>query len=371
MTTTPVDLDTALRRWLEPLLNDLPALAVIDAHTHIGTDSDGMVCEPAQLAAALDALDARAVCFALHTAGGYSNANDAVLDAAAASDGRLVPFCRLDPRVDPHTEGARAIAAGARGIKLHPRSEQFTFGHPGVEPAFALAHEHALPVLIHAGLGIEPLGRDALRLAERYSNATVILAHAAITDLAWIAGELDAHPNILFDTAWWNASDLLALFALVPPGRILFGSDTPYGHPVLNAIITLRCARAVGLGDEQLRAVMGGQLERLLSGDSLADHGPAPGGDRLERDVLLDRVAGYLNIAWGIGMAGGMQAAPHSLMAMALDVGSRHPRRETFDQIAAALELPPFGPRGMGTIAIAAAIAATPGVTTGSRSASR
>lgn len=34
-------------------------------------------------------------------------------------------------------------------------------------------------------------------------------------------------PNLLFDTAWWNPADLLALFAQVPPGQILFGGGNP------------------------------------------------------------------------------------------------------------------------------------------------
>ena len=37
-------------------------------------------------------------------------------------------------------------------------------------------------------------------------------------------------PNLLFDTAWWIAADLAALFSLVPPGQILFASDAPYGN---------------------------------------------------------------------------------------------------------------------------------------------
>jgi predicted TIM-barrel fold metal-dependent hydrolase len=353
-----------VERWLAPLLEDLPGLAVFDAHTHIGTDcEDGVACDPAQLTGALDPLDARAVTFALHVEGGYATENDFVLEAAAASGGRIVPFCRLNPRDDPYAEGSRAIAAGARGIKLHPRAERFTLAHPGVEAVFAVAHEHGVPVLIHAGRGIAPLGVDALRLARAYPRATVILAHAAITDLAWIASALPAHPNVLFDTAWWLPADVLALFALVPPGRILLGSDTPYGDPALNAVITLRCARAVGLDGEQIRAVVGGQLERLLAGEALADLGPAPGAGRLQRrDVLLDRVTNYLAIAWGITLAGGTPVEPPSLAHMALDVGPHHPQRDAFAEIREALDLPPFGPLGLGGLALAATIAATANV---------
>ena len=357
------DTAIALQCWLDPLLNALPGLTIVDAHTHIGADcDDGMAFAPDQLTASLAALDARAVTFALHAEGGYRPENDAVLNAAAASSDRLVPFCRLDPHADPRGEGARAIAAGARGIKLHPRAERFTLSHPGVEAVFALAHEHHLPILIHAGRGIEPLGADALRLASAYPRATVILAHAAITDLAWITDALPAHPNVLFDTAWWNPVDVVALFALAPPGRILFGSDTPYGDPALNAVITLRCARAVGLDDNQIRSVMGGQLERLLIGEPLADLGPAPGGARLQpRDVLLDRVATYLAAAWGATLAGGNPYERSSLTRMALDVSPRHPQHDSFHQISQALDLPTFGPLGLGGLALAATIAATAG----------
>ncbi len=177
----------------------------------------------------------------------------------------------------------------------------------------------------------------------------------------WITDALGAHPNVLFDTAWWIPADVLALFALVPPGRIVFGSDTPYGHPVLNAVITLRCARAVGLDDAQIRSVMGGQLERLLAGEPVADLGPAAGTARLpQHDVLLDRVTTYLAIAWGIRMAGGTADEQPSLPRMALDVGPQHPQRDTFHQIRDALDLPTFGPLDLGGLALAATIAATP-----------
>jgi uncharacterized protein len=363
------DATAILDRQLAPLLGDLPGLAVLDAHTHVGSDCDGTVCEPAQLLAALDGLGARAVTFPLHVESGYPRENDLVLEAAAGSAGQLVPFCRLDPHAAPAAEGTRAIAAGARGIKLHPRAENFTLAHPEMDDIFALAHEHALPILIHAGLGIDPLGPELLRLADANRRATVILAHAAITDLAWIADGLDAHPNILFDTAWWSPLDLLALFALVPPGRILFGSDTPFGHPALNAIITLRCARAVGLTDAQLRGVMGGQLERLLAGQPLADLGPAPGGAHIERDLLLDRVTGYLAVAWGSAMAGGAMEEPMRLVRNTLALSPEHPHRETLADIHEAMVLPPITPGGLAGFALAATLAATPGVRAATRSA--
>ena len=355
--------EPGIQRWLAPLLKTLPALAIFDAHTHLGVDCDGTVWEPAHLTDALELVGARAATFALHVEDGdYRRANDAVIEAAAASEDRLVPFCRLNPHVAPLAEGRRAVAAGARGIKLHPRAERFTLAHPSVKGIFALAHEHELPVLVHAGSGVDPIGAEVLGLAAAYPGASVILAHAALTDLAWIADELDRHPNVLIDTAWWNPVDLLALFALVAPARILFGSDTPFGDPALNALLTLRCALAVGLDHDQIHAVMGGQLERLFAGETLADLGPSPGSGGLQRDLLFDRAMTYLAAAWGSAMAGGTAQEPLELARMALEVDASHPDREICDAAIQALDMPTNAPGGLGGMAIAAAIVATPQV---------
>ena len=57
---------------------------------------------------------------------------------------------------------------------------------PVVAELVALAHERRVPVLIHAGRGIPALGELTVRLAERHPDARLILAHAAISDLAWL-----------------------------------------------------------------------------------------------------------------------------------------------------------------------------------------
>ncbi|MEA2272369.1 MAG: uncharacterized protein QOI98_1077, partial [Solirubrobacteraceae bacterium] len=292
--------------WLAALVAELPDLDYFDAHTHIGeNDPDGSRSSPEELLASLEPLHARAVVFPMHEPDGYPPANDRVLAEAAASDGRLVPFCRLDPHADPLAEAARCVAAGARGIKLHPRAEQFALDEPVVSEIFAFADERRLPVLIHAGRGIPALGVLTLEHARAFPNARVILAHAAICDLSWIWKVMPDHPNVFIDTSWWIPADLLALFALVAPGQILLASDAPYGPPALGAVLGLRCALHAGLSEAQLRSVAGGQVQRLIAGDDPLDVGPAPGADAVGRDLLLDRIAFYLVFAIGRLLGGG------------------------------------------------------------------
>jgi hypothetical protein len=230
----------------------------------------------------------------MHEPDGYPAANDAAIAAAAASDGRMVAFARLDPHTGPLAEAERCLAAGAVGIKLHPRAEDFPLDVAELEGVFSLADERGLPVLVHAGRGIPALGRHAIAICERHPNLRLILAHCGICDLSWLWREAASHPNLFFDTAWWSPDDLLTLFALVPPGQILFASDAPYGTPLFQANLSLRYALQVGLSEEQLRISFGGQAARLVRGEEPLDAGGAVGTAGLARDPLLDRIHTFL-----------------------------------------------------------------------------
>ena len=280
------------------MLAQVPDVELFDAHTHVGqNDPDGMHQTPEELIAGLRAANARgAFVFPMHEPTGYPPANDMVMAAAAETDGLLVPFCRVNPHEDAVAEAERCLERGARGIKLHPRAEQFTLDHPNVAKLAALAHERSLPILIHAGRGIPAVGVHTVQLAGEYPNARLILAHAGITDLSWIWRVAPDHPNLLFDTAWWMPADLQALFSLVPPGQIVFASDAPYGNTSMAAAFQLRSALQVGLSTEQIRSICSEQSLRLVNGEPLLPAGEAVGEHEHASHVLLDRIAEFLLI---------------------------------------------------------------------------
>jgi predicted TIM-barrel fold metal-dependent hydrolase len=313
--------------WLDHLRETVPGIEPLDAHTHIGfNDPDGFSCSREQLSQALERIGARAFVFPMHEPDGYSAANEMVIDQANGSDGRLFPFARLDPHDDPLAELERALERGARGIKLHPRAEQFTLDHPALEPVFALADERRLPIMVHAGRGIPALGRHSVELTGRHPGMRLIMAHAGISDLAWIWREAPDHPNLFFDTSWWSPSDVQALFALVPPGQILMASDAPYGSPTWATVMAARNALQAGLDAEQTRAVLGGQALRLVKGDEPLDLGPPAGSDHFSRDPLLDRVYSFLMSALGQMFQGVEPAETLALVRLACDVGDDAPQ---------------------------------------------
>ena len=332
--------DEPMRLWLAQLRELAPGLELFDVHTHIGqNDPDEFACTADQLKGGLASIDARGVVFPMHEPGGYRAANDMVIEEAARSEGRLVPFCRLDPHSDPLAEAERSLAGGAVGIKLHPRAEQFALDTPALDQVFALADERRLPVLVHAGRGIPALGRHAIQVCDRHPGLRLILAHAGICDLAWIWRAAPERANLFFDTSWWSPSDLLSLYALVPPGHILFASDAPYGTPAFAAYMNLRYGLQAGLRPEQLRLVFGGQLERLLAGEVPADGGPAPGADALDRDLLLERVYAFLIAAVGQGLSGSEPSEMLGLAALACEVGDDAPQAEVCATVLKLLEL--------------------------------
>ena len=333
--------DEYLRPWYDAVIANVPDLEPFDAHTHTGAnDPDGYRSSVEDLTAALAQIGARAAVFTMHEPDGYPRANDRVLTEAAASDGRLVAFCRLDPHSgDAAAEAERCLDAGARGIKLHPRAERFRLEERLTEPIFAVADERCVPVLVHAGRGIPALGRDAVELCERFPRARLILAHAAVCDLAWIWREAPAHPNLFFDTAWWSPRDLLALCALVPPGQVLWGSDAPYGTPLQSMLATLRCALQAGVPPDALPAITGAQMRRLVDGEEPLALGPAPGRGSLEVDVLLERVASYLQTSIGRMLMGQELDEQYlSLARLACEVGDDAPEAPVCRSVLALLD---------------------------------
>jgi uncharacterized protein len=366
--------DAGLLPWLERMLQEVPGARLLDAHTHIGwNDPDEYSCTRQELVERLEQIDAQAIVFPMHEPDGYPPANDTVIGESEASGGRLFPFCRLDPAAKPLAEARRALDAGARGIKLHPRAENFSLHHPELQPVFELAHERRLPILCHAGRGIPALGRHSIEMCSRYPGLRLILAHAGISDLSWIWREAPDHPNLFFDTAWWSPSDVQALFALVPPGQILMASDAPYATPAWGATMALRHGLQVGLSPEVLRELAGGQARRLLEGEDPLDLGPPPGIESLSRDPLLERVYSFLLAAIG-QMFNGVD--PHESLALArlaCDVGQDVPHGPVYESIVSLLDAraayegdrdgrPRRLAPGVHLIVIAAALARTPDV---------
>jgi predicted TIM-barrel fold metal-dependent hydrolase len=287
----------------EELTRELPPGAeIFDAHVHLGNDIDGMSGSFEELETVMSRYGiARAFMFCLDEHDrepAFRAGNDRTLAFAERSDGRLVPFVRLDlTGPDPIAEAERCLDSGARGIKLHPRAQRFALNDERLAPVFELASDRHVPILIHGGRGLPPIADHLHALIDRYRDARLIVAHAGIADLAGLAGHFAGHPGVFFDTSVWSPVDLLDLFRLVSPEQVVFASDYPYGQQPASLLIALRTARLSGLDDIHLRALLGGTASALTKGEPTPPPTSPTGAETFSQPMTFARIHQYLSMA--------------------------------------------------------------------------
>jgi predicted TIM-barrel fold metal-dependent hydrolase len=286
----------------ELLRKQLPEGAdVFDVHVHLGLDIDGFRGEYDELQGIHSKYGiAGAFVFCLdepdrHPA--FRAANDRTLEFASRSDGRLIPFARLDITEKPIQEAERAIAAGARGIKLHPRAQKFDCGDERLDPVFELAADRKVPILIHGGRGLPPIADHLSELVDRYAGTQLIIAHAGIADQAGLFGYFAGREGVYFDTSVWSPLDLINLYHHVSPEQVLYASDYPYGQQPGSLIIALRTARAAGLSDEQLRGMLAGNAQRIINGEPWPALSPPRREQTFAQPIQFARIHQYLAMA--------------------------------------------------------------------------
>jgi predicted TIM-barrel fold metal-dependent hydrolase len=326
----------------QELARELPEGAeVFDAHVHLGNDIDGFSGVYEDLEAINDRYGiSRAFMFCMdetdrHPA--FRAANDRTLAFAERSGGRLIPFVRLDLAEEPIEEATRALDAGARGIKLHPRAQRFLLNDERLAPVFSLAAERHVPILIHGGRGLPPIADNLARLVETYPEAQLIIAHGGIADLGELAGHFGGKAGVFFDTSVWSPIDLLSLYHLVSPEQIVYASDYPYGQQPSSLLIALRTAKLAGFDDEQLRGMLAGNANRIAASEPPLEPSAPRGSDTFSQPMAFARIHQYLSMATPLLWT--RQADTIGVLGLALNAtADRDGHKEEREQIRELIE---------------------------------
>ena len=336
--TEPLDRAQELFAAFDAQLKDElpPDAEIFDAHTHLGNDIDGMSGHLDELLAIMDRHGiSRANMFCLDEPDrhpGFRAGNDRTLEFAEQSEGRLIPYVRLDLSEGPIEEAERCLDRGARGIKLHPRAQKFMLNDERLAPVFAVAAERRVPILIHGGRGLPPIADHLAHLVERYPGATLIIAHAGIADLSGLAGHFAGTKGVFFDTSVWSPVDLLGFYRLVPPEQILYASDYPYGLQPQSLLNSLRTARSAGLDESQIRELLAGNANRIANGEEFLEPSTPQGAEVLAQPMALARIHQYLSMAMASLFA--RQQDTFGALGLALNAtDERNGHREELDQI--------------------------------------
>ena len=291
-----------LASWRQEVLSELPSeVDVFDAHVHLGDDIDGMRGRPDELLGMMDSYRVgRAFMFCLDEPDrhpGFRAPNDRTLVYARESNGRLIPFVRLDLNEDPVAEANRVIDAGARGIKLHPRAQKISLQDERLTPVFQLACERNVPILIHGGRGLPPIGAHLHALVQRCAGVQLIVAHAGIADMANLTSRLAGIPGVFFDTSTWSPIDLLDFYRQMPPEQIVYASDYPYGRQPNSLLMAVRTARLAGFDEREIANLLGGNAARIADGEAPLEPTKPKGGDELTQPTIMARIHQYLSMA--------------------------------------------------------------------------
>jgi predicted TIM-barrel fold metal-dependent hydrolase len=194
---------------------------------------------------------------------------------------RIVPLPSVHPRGPDPVGKARLVAqAGLPGIKLHPYYQDFELDDPALFHFFRVLEQMGLLVVCHTGFDFAfPRDRKAdpvriVRLLDKFPNLRFVATHIG----AWEDWD-EVERHLLGKPIYMEISMSLEQLGLTrgrelltahPADRILFGSDSPW----TSQAETLRLARALDLGPERERLLLGENARALLA--SKSNHPASP-----------------------------------------------------------------------------------------------
>jgi predicted TIM-barrel fold metal-dependent hydrolase len=158
--------------------------------------------------------------------------------------------------VDPNAVLAADVAAGARGLKLHPIIQNRPLTSPQTLAFVEAFSPHGLPVLFHCGVSSYYLGKERAREQSRYGEIRYaaelvkafprvhfIAGHAGLFQVRDVIGMLGHYRNVWVETSFQSVRTVRELIATFGPERVVFGSDWPWGNRSPALAIAKRACR--------------------------------------------------------------------------------------------------------------------------------
>jgi predicted TIM-barrel fold metal-dependent hydrolase len=181
----------------------------------------------------------------------------------ARAPGRILGYVSVLPASAERVraEARRWLEAGFVGLKLHD-ANGFRYDDPAYLPAYELADERSLPVLLHTW-GAPAQFEAAVAIARRFANLTLILAHGGSAEPEGYVRTVLEAPNLVMDTCFSRSPLGLIerLVAAAGADRIVFGSDC-YFYSLTQQLGKIMAA---DIGEAAKRKILAGNAERILA----------------------------------------------------------------------------------------------------------
>ncbi len=238
-------------------------VVIVDAHSHLGRDRDGYVINERNFVKQMRFAHVnKAIVFPLNeqSTHNFSKPNDSVYNFYKKYPENIIPFFRLNPKSNWRKEYEKRVLQGFRGIKLHPRSQDFGINFPEAMKIYDKAEKNGLPVLIHAGFGLTEVADDIKSIAETFPRLRLIIGHSAFVDMEKTISKMAKNENVLFDTSTLKIIDLFTLMNSIDYSMIAFGSDVPYYDFDLALEMLVDTAIICNKNPNHIQAILGGNI---------------------------------------------------------------------------------------------------------------
>lgn len=244
-------------------------MTVIDSHVHFGGWGYGKGLPRLKTEEMLAEFDRnkvdKAIVFSANSTD-FHTANNEIQNAVIQTNGRLIPFARINPY-----EGDKAIDElrfrvnnqGWKGVKLHPTLQGFPLESTIAFPIYDEISKLRVPVVVHSGSEMFNTPAQLGIIAEMYPDVTFIMAHMGATFLveqAIIIAKM--RDNIILESTDVKCKKLRTAVEAIGSERVICGSDYPYdlqAHQLAKAEMS-------GLNSKDKDNVLGDTIANLISG---------------------------------------------------------------------------------------------------------
>jgi uncharacterized protein len=119
---------------------------------------------------------------------------------------------------------------GIKALKLHPYAQCYSPILPCVQTLVERAVRLRVPVMVHSGTAPHTTPLQIATLADLFPDATIILAHAGLSETYAADARLAAkrHENVFLETSCLPAGYVGMAIREIGAERVMFGSDSPW-----------------------------------------------------------------------------------------------------------------------------------------------
>ena len=183
----------------------------------------------------------------------YVNFSD--LAVAAEKDTGILPFTGIDFSQSPDVIASRLaadVAAGAKGLKLHPIIQKEKLTSSKTFSAIESFIQYGLPVLCHCGMSsYYPKNEHYLEepsygeifyfrdLARAFPGVSFIVGHAGLYEVKDVLNLLHPYKNVFIEISFQSPKTIRSLIKTFGPDKILYGTDWPWG----DRLTAVKCVR--------------------------------------------------------------------------------------------------------------------------------